>query len=93
MREIQLEIFGTTVIYNEHLVAESPKQAFYDLFLEYKDGRYLVRKESGASNKILDRRYWHADSHEKAVKMYKQKLRAKLNPNRNSPRIYRRSAA
>lgn len=72
-----------------HLQDEhSPKKAFYTLFLLETETGYLVRKESGASGKILDTRTWPTPSRTEADKMFLSIIRRKTNPTRKSPRHY-----
>ena len=70
------------------LRAKSPKRAFYNLaIIKITDG-YLVRKESGAGNKVLHREAWFRETLEGAVRLYEKILREKTNPKRRSPRKY-----
>jgi len=66
----------------------SPKKAFYRIFLLQTEEGYLVRKESGASGKILDRRTWSKPTFPEAEKLFLAKVRSKTNPARKSPRHY-----
>ena len=88
---MQLHLFPT-VIKSAHLVANSPKKAFYDLSLVEDQGRYYVQKESGAGDKILDRRVWPMPDLRRAILKYNQILKEKLNPERNSKRHYQKVA-
>lgn len=87
----QLHLFPTILKMIE-LEADSPKKAFYRLMVEETMGIWAVVKESGANGKVLDRRRWTMESAEKAVARYERILRDKLNPNRGSPRKYKRRA-
>lgn len=72
-----------------HLQDEhSPKKAFYTLYLLETEEGYMVRKESGASGKILDRRSWSKPSLSEADKMFLSIIRRKTNPTRKASRHY-----
>lgn len=86
---MQLKMFDATILDSAELVADSPKKAFYRIKLVVKEGDYYVEKESGAQDKVLDRRRWTAITMDAAEILYKKKLREKLNPTRKSPRKYR----
>lgn len=77
------------IISSAYLIADSKKKAFYSIFLVFSGDGYLVVKDSGIHNKVLDHRSWEIEDYESAKKFYDRKLREKLNPNRNSPRKYR----
>jgi len=49
---------------------------------------YLI-KESGAGDRLLDRRRWGPYPMAKALKLFERKIREKLNPDRASPRKYK----
>jgi hypothetical protein len=66
----------------------SPKKAFYRIFLLETEEGYLIRKESGAANKVLDCRTWSKPSLVEADKFYSSIIRRKTNPARKSPRHY-----
>ncbi len=78
------------ILASEYLVAEnSPRKAFYRLnVIEWDYGRFEVRKESGAGQKLLDSRAWEFNDHNEAMQFFKRKIREKLNPERKSPRKY-----
>lgn len=86
----QLHLFPTILKMIELEAPDSPKRAFYRLMIEECQGIWSVIKESGANGKVLDRRRWVMKSAEKAVQRYERILRDKLNPNRGSPRKYKR---
>jgi len=73
-----------------HLVApDSPKKAFYKLWLLKGDIEYQVRKKSGIKErKVLDKRLWVFDSIEKAEKYFDKTIEKKTDPKRKSPRKY-----
>ena len=80
---------GNRIIKKIHLVAEnSPKKAFYELWMEFISDGYLICKASGANGKILDRESWFRKSLDEAREKYQKILSDKLNPNRKSPRKY-----
>ncbi len=87
----QLSLFEADIIKHVRLVAESPRNAFYDLWLEVHLGHYQVRKFSGCAGTILDRRNWPFDSFKEASNFFDRRIKTKTNPNRKSPRIYRRA--
>ena len=84
---IQLNLFPNQIKY-VYLIASSPKNAFYNLFLEELNGKYRIRKESGANNKVLDKRVWKFESLEKAEKKFNICIKQKTNINRKSNRKY-----
>ena len=84
----QLNLFPNQIKHTR-LVASSPKNAFYNLWLEELNGEYRIRKESGAGKKVLDKRLWRFESLEKAEKTFEQRVRVKINPVRKSPRKYK----
>ncbi len=84
-----MKLFEPTICKEVHLVAESPKNAFYRLWLEVSIDGYLIRKESGSGENVLDRRKWAFKSREIAEKEFDRKVKAKTKPDRKSPRIYR----
>ena len=84
----QLDLFTPTIIKEAHLVAESPRKAFYDLWLEALHGDYFIRKESGAAGKVLDRRLWAYMSAEAAEKAFDRIVREKTRVGRKSARVY-----
>ena len=86
----QLKIFDPVILEHAELVAESPKKAFWNIRLEQQGGTFTVIKESGTKNVVRDKRKWPHGSYEKAKKDYDRRLKAKLNPDRKSPRKYRR---
>jgi hypothetical protein len=87
---IQLKAFGPKVIRKAYLVApESPRRAFYTIWLENYQGAYRICKESGGFSKVWQRRTWIYESLEEAEKVFKSRLQSKLNPQRRSTRKYR----
>lgn len=50
----QLHLFEPTLLKDAHLRSGSPRQAFYRLSLFSKPGRYEIRKESGAGDRVMD---------------------------------------
>lgn len=85
----QLNLFTPEIIHHDHLVApESPKQAYYKIWLEQHLGRYSVRKESGIHTGKLDERTWPFEDPAKAEKFYARKLREKTREDRKSNRKY-----
>lgn len=84
----QLMLFPE-IIQSAELVADSPRQAFYRLWLEKHLNMFCVSKVSGTGNRPLDRRQWCFDSRKEAVKRFQRLLSEKTAPARKSPRKYR----
>lgn len=85
----QLELFENDVLRFDHLVApDSPKQAYYKLWLEFRRGRHTVRKESGTRRHRLDERAWPFDSFERAEQFYRKKIKEKTARARGKSRRY-----
>ncbi|RLA93120.1 MAG: hypothetical protein DRG83_21465 [Deltaproteobacteria bacterium] len=55
--------------------------------MQIRDG-YLLRKESGAGERVLYREAWFKESYEEANRLYCRILKEKTNPKRKSPRKY-----
>jgi hypothetical protein len=85
----QLNLFTRRLAMAHLMAVDSPRQAFYLIWIEETDGRIQVVKESGAGGKVLDRRCWACDNLEAAQKLFDRQVRYKTNPNRKSPRKYR----
>ena len=85
----QIPMFG--VFRSATLMAESPKQAFYRIWIECDGGKYYVCKESGSgAGKVChDRRRWPVESPAAALEKFESIILKKTNPNRKSPRKYR----
>lgn len=82
-RPVQLNLFGSTILSSNYLVAgDSPRCAFYRIWLIQGAAGFMVKKESGAKNRKLDTRKWEFDQIEVAEKFYNSKIRQKTNPNR-----------
>ena len=77
------------IICSAYLVAtESPKVAYYRIWVEFDAGVFTVRKESGIRDRALDRRAWPFEALDDARKMFDRRIRAKTNPERKCPRKY-----
>ena len=63
---------------------DSPRRAFYRIWLIQDKSCFIVKKESGTKIKKLDTREWVFDQIELAEKFYNQKVRQKTNPNRKN---------
>ena len=88
-RMIQLKLFQPYIIKHANLVSyDSPRQAFYTLWIETLRGKYTVRKESGGLGKVLDRRSWLFSSLDDAERYFSRRIKEKTNPDRRSPRRY-----
>lgn len=73
-----------------HLEApDSPRKAFYRIWIEDRDGFIEIIKESGCKDKVLDTRHWPFQTIEDAEKEYMRRVKQKMNPDRKSPRKYR----
>ena len=84
----QLSLFPNT-LKHAYLEAESPKRAFYDISIVENTGYYWVVKESGiADSNTLDSRKWPFSDYVSAQKLFKKKIREKINPRSNRKRIY-----
>jgi hypothetical protein len=71
------------------IAPESPRQAFYSIWIEKYHGGFRVCKESGTRCCVLDRRVWPFDSYDEAQRLFDRRVREKTNPGRRSPRKYR----
>lgn len=87
---MQLHLFPSILNQIELEAPDSPRRAFYRLAIEECQGIYTVVKESGAGGKVLDVRRWQYESMNRALKKYDKLLTDKLNPQRKSPRKYKR---
>jgi len=86
---VQLSFFSTTID-TVYLAADSPRQAFYRLYLTSEMGHQVrLEKEWGAKQKILGHRVHVFKSLQKAKKEMARTIREKTNPNRKSKRIYK----
>lgn len=73
-----------------HLVAmNSPRQAFYRIWIEQEGQVFKVCKASGAQGRVLHRQAWEADSLVEAEDLFLKRLRSKTNQERCSRRKYR----
>jgi hypothetical protein len=85
----QLNLF-TVKVNSALLVApDSPRRAFYRIWIEDTDGQISVVKESGVKGRVLDRRIWPFADFQEAEKAYQRRIKAKTNPERKSPRKYK----
>jgi hypothetical protein len=85
----QLTLFPN-IICSAYLVAvDSPRQAFYRIWVEADTGIFTVVKESGVQKgRVLDRRAWRFGCRKEAQKLFDRRIKEKTNPKRNSPRKY-----
>lgn len=88
-RHEQLNLFTVTVNSALLVAADSPRRAFYRIWIEDTHGQVRIVKESGVKGRVLDRRTWPCADVEEAEKAYQRRIRAKTNPDRKSPRKYR----
>ena len=77
-----------TVLKEAHMVARSPRNAFYKLTLEQITDGYLVRKESGGNGVVLHHEAWYRENLSDAEKLFARILRQKTNPNSKRKRKY-----
>jgi hypothetical protein len=90
MIQLELDLTSPNPMKKAHLFApESPKQAFYRIWLNHASGKFKVLKESGARAVVLDRRSWEFEDLEAAEKFYNRQIKHKTNPLRKSPRKYK----
>jgi len=74
----QLSLFPE-IICTAYLVAtESPKSAFYRIWIESDAGTFTVRKESGFRDRVLDKRAWPFDSLDDARKLFDRRVKSTL---------------
>jgi hypothetical protein len=85
----QLNLFTVKVTSALLVAPDSPRKAYYRIWIEDADGAIRVVKESGVKGRVLDRRIWPFDDLKEAEKAYRRRIKAKVNPNRKSPRKYR----
>jgi len=92
MKCIQLDLFRDWErVRTEETFLEasnSSKKAFYHIWIEKLDEGFIVRKESGVSGKILDRKNWWFENYQEAKEYHQKLIREKTNPSRKSPRKY-----
>jgi hypothetical protein len=86
---LQISLFDIHILKSAHLVAPlSPRQAFYNIWIEKNTGKYLVCKRSGGKNCVMDFRRWVFDTFEEADGFYTKKIKQKTDPRRRSIRKY-----
>lgn len=87
---IQLKAFGPNLIKVAYLIAsDSPRKAFYTIWIEQCDSGFRVCKESGGGAKVWQRGIWDFESLEKAEGLFDGRVREKTNPERKAKRKYR----
>lgn len=84
----QLSLFPEIICAAYMVATESPKSAFYRIWIEADAGAFAVIKESGIRDRVLDKRAWPFDTLEGARELFDRRVRSKTNPERKSPRIY-----
>ncbi|SLM31115.1 hypothetical protein MTBBW1_2710002 [Desulfamplus magnetovallimortis] len=85
---IQNDLFGKTLRAVYLFAPNSPKKAFYRLSLEIEFSQYIIRKQSGIGNKVLDHRKWIYKTLPEAEKSFNSRIRQKTCPDRKSQRHY-----
>jgi len=85
----QLNLFTIMVSFAYLEAPESPRQAFYKIWIEQTDEQIKLVKESGVKGRVLDRRIWVFDDLDIAVKLFRRRIDQKVDPKRKSPRKYR----
>lgn len=83
----QLTLFPKT-IRSAYLEADSKKNAWYEIVIEDNAGLFRIIKRSGIAGRQLDKRSWWMPGIDAALKMFKSKLRQKINPRSKRQRIY-----
>jgi len=79
---IQLRMFDSRMIRSAYLIAlESPRQAFYNIWIERHEDAFRVCKESGAGGKVLHRQAWTFETPEEAEKCFNSRTKEKANLN------------
>lgn len=84
----QLNLFSQKLKHAFLVARDSPRQAFYRIWIERNVGEVRIVKESGIRGRVLDRRSWPAENLEAAQTVYQRRIKAKTNPERKSPRKY-----
>ncbi len=84
----QKDLFKYLVEQVSLYVPDSPRKAFYRLYLEFEFNNYIIRKESGIGSKVLNRRVWTYESFEKAEKSFNNRIHQKIRPDRKCSRRY-----
>lgn len=87
-RQVQMSLFTVKLDFAYLVAQESPKKAFYKIWIEETEGFFEVVKESGAKGRVLDRRRWPMKNEDEARKLFDRQVRYKTNPKRKSPRVY-----
>ena len=84
----QLSLFPDIVCSAYLEAANSPKSAFYRIWIEVDAGIYTVLKESGIKGRVLDKRAWRHENLNEGRKLFERRIKTKTNPERRSPRKY-----
>lgn len=84
----QLNLFSQTLKHAFLVAHNSPRQAFYRIWIEGNVGEIHVVKESGIKGRVLDRRSWPAKNFEDAEVLFQRRIKSKTNPQRKCPRKY-----
>ena len=86
---IQLKAFGPNLVKVVYLLAsDSPRGAFYTIWIERHSGGFRVCKESGGGAKVWQRWTWDFESLDEAEGLFKKRVSDKTNP-KHPKRKYR----
>ena len=88
----QLSLFPQKLCSAQLVAADSPRSAFYRIWIADHNGIYWLIKESGIKGlkgRVLDKRSWPFDNFEAAEKVFNRRIKEKTDPERKSPRKYK----
>ena len=84
----QLNLFTKRLMSALLVAADSPRKAFYRIWIEQTVEDIKLVKESGIKGRVLDKRSWPIESLKAAQEQFERRIRAKTNSERKSPRKY-----
>ena len=85
----QLKLFAQKLCSADLVAADSPRGAFYRIWIEDNNGSFMLIKESGIKGRVLDKRSWSFESLAEAQKVFRRRIKQKTDPERKSPRKYK----
>lgn len=85
----QLSLFPEIIESVDLMAIDNPRNTFYRIWIEENAGVYSVIKESGSKGRVFDKRAWSFDDYIQAKRLFDRKIKAKTDPERNSPRKYK----